>query len=140
MGWPQAVVQPFCFMQAIGYATRCAARILFWAFRQLLCILQFFVQEVNERKSRAHSRGVDSGETHSTQLPSHWDPMRPDEDHRLADLSLQPDDEYRGDLEGWQVTYSKCAPHVHVSCIQSLWRGVMPCVRGIKQRLLFRQW
>jgi len=65
------------------------------------------LQEVTERRSRAHSRGVEFGELHSLQVPSHWVPMRPDEDHRLSDILVQNEDEYDGDLEGWQVC---CAP------------------------------
>ncbi len=65
------------------------------------------LQEVKERRSRAHSRGVGFSEQHSLQIPSHWVPMCPDEDHRLSDILAQNEDEYNGDLEGWQVC---CVP------------------------------
>lgn len=71
------------------------------------------MQDIKERRYRVHSQ--DTGynqqlvapiEQHSMHIPGHWEPMRPDEDHRLADISAQSDEEYWGDLEGWQVSCS----------------------------------
>ena len=60
-------------------------------------------QEVKERRYRALDRDATSGKQHSLQMPGHWDPMPPDEDYRLVDILAPADDEYWGDLEGWQV-------------------------------------
>ena len=62
---------------------------------------------------RVHSQDTDYTqqivaliEQHSMHIPRHWEPMRPDEDHRFVDISTQSDEEYWGDLEGWQVSCS----------------------------------
>ncbi len=60
-------------------------------------------QEVKERRYRASNRDAAPGKQHSLQIPGHWDPMPPDEDHRLVDILAPAEDEYWGDLEGWQV-------------------------------------
>ena len=68
------------------------------------------MQEISERRYRVHSQATDYNpqpvaltEQHSMHTPGHWEPMQPYEDHRLVDISAQSDEEYWGDLEGWQV-------------------------------------
>ena len=60
-------------------------------------------QEVRQRRYGARSMGAEPGKLHSLQVPSHWDPMPQDEIYRLVDILAQTEDEYWGDLEGWQV-------------------------------------
>ena len=63
------------------------------------------MQELNKCKYRAHRRGNHPSEGQSMQLPAHWDPMRAQEDCRLADICMRPGEEYNGDLEGWEVRW-----------------------------------
>ena len=85
-------------------------------------------QEVREREHRARSLGAAVGNPHSLQMPGHWDPMHPDEDHRLADILAHTEDEYWGDLEGWQVCRltSKLVHQAHpiASCLEAKARGI----------------
>jgi hypothetical protein len=94
-------------------------------------------QEMKEKGYWAHSQDTDYDEQvaapteqHSVPIPGHWEPMRPDEDHRLVDIGTQSSEEYWGDLEGWQVPHS--LPDLGFWLLDS----VRPCILKLRSCIL----
>lgn len=104
-------------------------------------------QEVRQRRCGACSMGANPRKLHSLQVPSHWDPMPHDEDYRLVDILAQTEDEYWGDLEGWQVCVCHLGLCVTLRCVKDTqymperlllchmlvlcWEAAMPCANNL---------